>query len=293
MEIVKQGERIIVRDGKVATNANCCCKCPPDQKCGPECCKPDEVCCNQQTCCTQEQTCCGGVCCDTVCCNGVCCPPGQVCCGGVCCDPEKCCNGACCQPGEACRYGECSPCNCPETQECCGSTNGEPDVCCDYGQCCGPACCESGETCCTRYDENSQIVSQVCCPTDKCCDGICCEENERCVDGVCQETCGDCVRFSVAPVQLDPSLCNPQTVVTQTISIPPSCPTPAWVTVIGSADDDIAIDGVNIKGTCAFAGGLSYGFLADGDFEISLVDNYGVFYSADVEICFFSEAPPP
>lgn len=105
MVVVKQGSRIVLRDGKVATDTSCCCDCPEGRKCGENCC-PDEVgwgCCAGE-CCPPGSNCVDGVCCPY--CGDECCTPEQECCSDVCCDTE-CCGGLCPPPGVPCCNGEC------------------------------------------------------------------------------------------------------------------------------------------------------------------------------------------
>ncbi|NOS99999.1 MAG: hypothetical protein HOP29_05180 [Phycisphaerales bacterium] len=233
--VTEDGSSIVSDPGDGLALAGWGCNCPPysvtgdccsggcdDDCCDGTCCGCSccpEKCCNGQCC----HDCCGGECCDGECCEGVCCGPGEICCDGECfkgelcngeCCEGECCDGVCCSEGDTCCDGQCcaGPC-CPETGECCPSTD---KSCCD-GECCGGPCCDATGECCPASDKsccNNECCAGLCCNdvcceagdesccNDSCCEGPCCQNN-CCSSG---ESC--CGPFCCAPGK---SCCNSET----------------------------------------------------------------------------------
>lgn len=195
-----------------------------------------------------------------------------------------CCKACCgCQDCEEGQEGKC----------CCGT--GTTATCCDASEyCCSGDCvplCEEGE-------EGVCMCVDTCCPQGEyCCDGECVEEP-------CN-TCGDCVTYVTVTQSVSGSgSCDGLRDNLQTITVPAECPSPVWVRISGSVDDDIAIDGDVVQDgefqlppaftPCNVAHTVDYEFSTTASsFTIETVDNYAGVISADLLICFYPEEPPP
>lgn len=145
--------------------------------------------------------------------------------------------------------------------------------------CCEGLCCLEGQTCCGGE----------CCPAGACNDGVC--EPCDCVTVTYSEDVGD---------PLGQTTCDAEVCHTETIQIPFGCGDgDVTVTITGSVDDELLIDGVIIEpgaygSPCNPAHSVNHTFITSaGSFTVGFADNYHVLCGGDITICFAPEPPPP
>lgn len=255
-----------------------------------------------------------------------CCKP---CCGCQNCAPGQegkcCCGEACCQEGEFCCGGACSadPCSCGccvvagEVYQAAGNEAECDAVPVGFRYLCEKTFTTEG-TCPEGWDQAGDICYQQSC-VDTCDDCVlespatdinCVADElyEYCPApstggtwyDICPEPICQTYQYSGVPTT---SGCGGGPYHQLTIYAPAGCSLPVIVTLTGSVDDDIAIDGVVIQPgeftnesytDCNPAHEVDYSFeLNASSFTIAVYDNYGVNVSADLTICFTYEAPPP
>jgi len=92
------------------------------------------------------------------------------------------------------------------------------------------------------------------------------------------------------PVVNNPTSCETSIYGLSTISIPEGITLPATVRIVGSADDNLIVNGTPVNPQpCASAGAVDYSFVCDTDsFTLAVIDNYGVGVGYDLKIIFSS-----
>lgn len=101
----------------------------------------------------------------------------------------------------------------------------------------------------------------------------------------------------------------------KTITVPPECPQPVWITITGSIDDELVINGAVVQqnmfpgpappngcyndgnggqdcSACNGAHEVNYSFEYEGaSFDLAVGDNHGSNVYYDLTICFYSSPP--